>query len=253
MAYQLSDQTLSDLKILKLPKHVAIIMDGNGRYAERLNKPRSFGHKAGALNLTNVCRIMDAMGISYLTVYAFSTENWQRPLSEVTQLFALVSQFFDQYIDEICELGVRLRFIGEIGELPLSLQKTVKRATELTHDNNKLQLIIALNYGARQEIAKAACKFALDCELQPDLLKLKSKDLEAKFASYLWTCDLPDPDLVIRTAGELRLSNFLLWQLAYAELYSTDCLWPEFGEKEILSAIVAYNQRTRKFGGLAKS
>lgn len=252
MAYQLHEQTLKQLANLKIPKHIAIIMDGNGRYAERLGQPRSFGHRKGAINLTNVCRIADAMGISYLTVYAFSTENWERPITEVKQLFALVRQFFERYISEICSLGVRLRFIGDLTSLPLDLQKTIDKAIALTRKNERLQLTVALNYGARQELAKAAKDLALSAATDNSILELPLKDLVDKLSTYLWTFDLPDPDLVIRTAGELRLSNFLLWQIAYSELYSTECLWPEFGEDDLLAALIAYNKRTRKFGALPK-
>lgn len=250
MAYQLTEQTLKVLQNLHIPKHVAIIMDGNGRYAEKYGKLRSFGHRQGALNLTNVCRIADAMGISYLTVYAFSTENWQRPISEVKQLFGLVKQFFEQYITEITSLGVRLRFIGDLTALPADLQATINKSIELTKDNERLQLTIALNYGARQELAMAARELALEAKTDVSLLNLPLKDLAHKLENYLWTFDLPDPDLVIRTAGEMRLSNFLLWQIAYAEIYSTKCLWPDFGEVELLEALVDFNKRTRKFGAL---
>lgn len=253
MAYQLKKQTLSALKGLTLPQHVAIIMDGNGRYAEKLGQPRSYGHRQGALNLTNVCRIADAMGITYLTVYAFSTENWRRPATEVNQLFGLVKQFFTCYIDEICSLEVRLRFIGDLSALPANLQKTIADSVALTKNNQRLQLTIALNYGARQELAQACKQLALAAQGDSELLNLPMPDFCNKLASYLWTFDLPDPDLLIRTAGELRLSNFLLWQSAYAELYSTNCLWPEFGEDDLLKALVNFSKRTRKFGALPQA
>lgn len=227
-------------------------MDGNGRYAEKLGQPRSFGHRQGALNLTNVCRIADSMGISYLTVYAFSAENWRRPTTEVNQLFSLVKQFFTSYIDEICSLGVRLRFIGDLSALPANLQKTIVDSVELTKNNLRLQLTIALNYGARQELAQACKQLALAAQVDSELLNLSMPEFCDKLASYLWTFDLPDPDLLIRTAGELRLSNFLLWQSAYTELYSTNCLWPEFGEADLLKALIDFSKRTRKFGALPK-
>ncbi len=250
--YILSKTTELALENIKLPRHLAIIMDGNGRFAQKRMLPRSYGHRQGTINLTNVCRIVDAIGINYLTVYAFSSENWRRPAAEVNELFSLVATYFNKYIDELMQMQVKLNFIGNLTQLPEDLQKIIHSAVTGTAENKRLQLTIALNYGSRLEIAEAAAATALLLKKRNDLSHLSLTEVEKIFEANLQTAklNLPDPDLIIRTAGEMRLSNFLLWQAAYAEFYACDCLWPEFGEKELLAALLAYNQRTRKFGAL---
>lgn len=238
----------SDLRAI--PEHVAIIMDGNGRFATKQGKARSYGHKMGAANLINICRHAKTAGIKYLTVYAFSTENWQRPATEIQALFKLVDFFFTKYLRELLEEGVKVKFIGLRTSLPDNLIKRIEEVEALTGSNDKFNLIIALNYGARQEIAHACLQIAKAAINDPASAQLTTTDMLHKLSANLWTTGIPDPDLLIRTAGELRLSNFLLWQCAYTELYVSDKLWPEFSETDLQLAITAYARRVRKFGAL---
>lgn len=230
-----------DLSHYKIPTHVAIIMDGNGRWAKRRGLPRQAGHRAGAENLRRIVRAGVEFGIQVLTIYAFSTENWGRPESEIRGLMRIFARVLDQEIDELHSQGVCLHHLGDLTGINPTLQEKVRRAIELTKNNNRLILNVAFNYGGRAEILQAVQQMLAD-GINPDDLT------EEMFSSYLFTCGLPDPDLVIRTSGELRISNFLIWQAAYAEFYPTPAYWPDFGREELYDAIVDFNQRERRFG-----
>jgi undecaprenyl diphosphate synthase len=222
-------------------------MDGNGRWAHRRGLPRVAGHHAGMKKVREVIRACDDLGISCLTLYAFSTENWKRPEGEVEFLMRLPEEFFRTEIDELVERGVRVRFIGDTTRLPSFTQETVRKTLERTRENQGMTVIFALNYGGRAEVVTAAKAFAAEVAsglATPDSLT------EASFASYLETDGVPDPDLVIRTSGEIRLSNFLIWQAAYAELWFSDVLWPDFNRELLHRAIEDYQGRMRRFGGL---
>ena len=233
-----------------LPRHVAIIMDGNGRWAQRRGMPRSFGHKAGVEVLRDVIRHSDHLGIEALTIYAFSTENWKRSAEEVGALMGLLLEYFTKELDELHKENVCIRILGDIGDMPAGLEKqqqALYNAMDRTKDNTGLKLNIALNYGGRQEIVAAAKKLAAKAaagEIQPDEIDMDM------FASELYTAGLPEVDFMIRTSGEIRLSNFLLYQLAYAEFYQTDVLWPDFDINAYDEALLAYTKRNRRFGGV---
>jgi len=232
----------------KLPSHVAIVMDGNGRWAQRRGLPRTKGHMAGAESARKVTEACAELGISYLTLYAFSTENWQRPAAEVKFLMRQLRQFLVDRRSEMVEKGVRLHAIGRLGELPRAVQNELQRSREATAGGNKLTLTLALNYGGRPEIVDACRALAAKVkagELAPDDID------EQRLAASLYTAGLPDPDLLIRTAGEMRLSNFLLWQVSYAELYVTEVLWPDFGKEELLDALREFARRERRFGAIS--
>ncbi|MBC7329051.1 isoprenyl transferase [bacterium] len=230
----------------KNPRHIAIIMDGNGRWAQRRGLPRLEGHLAGVGAVRRIVEACRDLGIPYLTLYTFSTENWRRPKEEVEGLMMLLREQLRSQTPELKEKGVRVIVIGKRDELPLDLQAEIKRSEEETAQNKDLHLILAINYGGRAEIVQA-CKRIIE--------KVKSGEIEdideASFSSYLYTRDIPDPDLLIRTAGEQRISNFLLWQIAYTEFYITDTLWPDFTKEDLIKAIEDYKRRKRKFGGLA--
>jgi undecaprenyl diphosphate synthase len=230
-----------DLANLHVPAHVAIIMDGNGRWARKRGLPRIAGHRAGAENLRRIINACVEFGIEILTIYAFSTENWGRPESEVRGLMKIFARVLDQELDELHRQGVCLHHLGDLTGVAPNLQQKVHRALELTKDNNRLILNVAFNYGGRAEILHAVRQMLAD-GVSPDSLT------ESLFSSYLFTSGLPDPDLVIRTSGELRISNFLIWQAAYAEYYPTPAYWPDFGREELFEAIVAFNERERRFG-----
>ncbi len=226
-----------------LPRHVAIIMDGNGRWAKQRGLPRIEGHRAGAKNVRKVARAFADHGVKYLTLFAFSTENWDRPKEEVTGLLHLLSQSIDEEIQRFHQANIKLVHIGKPDRLPLELKRKVKSATELTKDNTEMTLCLAFDYGSRSEIVDAV-RCIKEGNVSPEGIS------EAIFSSYLDTADIPDPDLLIRTGGEFRLSNFLLWQVAYSELYFTPVSWPDFNEKEIEKALLDYKQRQRRFGNL---
>ncbi len=232
---------------LKIPRHLAVIMDGNGRWAQRRGLPRSAGHRAGAENLRDVCRLCGKYGIPYLTVYAFSTENWSRPQDEVHTLMALFVEFIRRFDAEMAKEGIRLRFSGDLAALPADMQQIMAQAEADSAARNRLQLIIALNYGGRHELVQACRKLA--AEVQAGRLAPDGID-EAVLSGALYLPDVPDPDLVIRPSGEQRLSNFLLWESAYAELWFADVLWPDFAEEHLLAALQAYTNRDRRFGGI---
>ena len=230
-----------DLTSLTVPNHVAIIMDGNGRWARRRGLPRQAGHRAGAENLRRIVRACVEFDIKILTIYAFSTENWGRPESEVRGLMRIFARVLDQEMDELHRQGVCLHHLGDLSGISPALQEKVQRALLLTKDNDRLILNVAFNYGGRAEIIHAVREM-LEDGIEPAQLN------EELFSSYLFTAGLPDPDLVIRTSGELRISNFLIWQAAYAEYYPTPAFWPDFGREELYKAIVAYNKRERRYG-----
>lgn len=226
-----------------LPRHVAIIMDGNGRWAKQRGLPRIEGHRAGAKNVRKVARAFADHGIKYLTLFAFSTENWDRPKEEVTGLLHLLSQSIDEEIQRFHQANIKLVHIGKPDRLSLELRRKVEAATELTKDNTRMTLCLAFDYGSRSEIVDAV-RCIKEGNVSPEGIS------ETIFSSYLDTADIPDPDLLIRTGGEFRLSNFLLWQVAYSELYFTPVSWPDFNEKEIEKALLDYEQRQRRFGNL---
>jgi undecaprenyl diphosphate synthase len=230
-----------------VPRHVAIIMDGNGRWARRRGLPRLRGHQAGAASVRAVLRACRKMGVEYLTLYAFSTENWIRPKAEIAGLMSLLRRFLREESHELHENRVRLRVIGHVQNLPAAVREELESAIQATRHYTEGTLTLALSYGGRQEIADAVRAIAA-------LVKrgeLKPSDIDEKtIAAHLYAPDIPDPDLMIRTSGEMRISNFLLWQLSYAELYVTDVLWPDFREKEFEEAVRAYLGRHRRFGNV---
>jgi len=233
--------TISDDE--RLPVHVAIIMDGNGRWAKERGLSRQAGHRAGTENIRRIIRYLGERGVPYLTLYAFSTENWTRPRPEVRALMNLVGRVIQREIKELHERGVRLVHLGRLDNLASSLRKRVVDAVELTKDNTEMTVAVAFDYGGRAEIVDAVRRIIAD-GFTPDRVD------EELISSYLYTAGMPDPDLVIRTAGEMRLSNFLIWQAAYAEYYSTPIYWPAFGPEDVERALQAYAQRERRFGGL---
>ena len=224
-----------------IPKHVAIIMDGNGRWANRRGLPRLAGHRAGTDNIHKVIEWSVSLGIEHLTIYAFSTENWDRPPEEVKGLMSILEEVINSKTQELHEKGVRLQHLGKLDRLSPGLQSAVCNATDLTRDNKLITLNVAFNYGGRAEILEAVRSMVRD-GVSPDRID------EDSFKKYLYIQDIPDPDLIIRTAGEMRMSNFLLWQAAYSEYYSTPVLWPDFDRQELEKALEVFGKRSRKFG-----
>jgi undecaprenyl diphosphate synthase len=237
-----------DLDPTRLPQHVAVIMDGNGRWAKQRGLPRIAGHRQGAKTLKNLLRCCKDWGIQTLTAYAFSTENWRRPFEEVDFLMRLFERLLQQELAEIEQEGGRLSFMGQLSVLPDSLQREIERAIAATAHNTTIQLNLAINYGSRAELVQG-CKQLVE-QVQQGILEPNDIS-EATLCQHLFTADLPDPDLLIRTSGEHRLSNFLLWQLAYTELYFTDTHWPNFDRAAFHQALLTYQQRDRRFGGIA--
>jgi undecaprenyl diphosphate synthase len=229
--------------ISPLPNHVGIIMDGNGRWARSRGRPRLFGHRAGVENLRRILRASVELGISIVTLYAFSTENWSRPEDEVSGLLRILGDALENEVGELNKNGVQLRHIGDLSPLSAPLKQQIQAAVELTHNNNRLIANIAFNYGGRQEITEAVRKIVRK-QIPPDDIT------EEVISAHLYTGGLPDVDLIIRTSGELRTSNFLIWQGAYAEYYVTPTYWPDFDKDELYRALVTYSQRNRRFGGL---
>lgn len=225
-----------------VPRHVAVIMDGNARWAQERGLSKQAGYRAGTENLRPLLQAFGERGVRYVTLFAFSTENWKRPKREINPLLRLIGRVIDKELQALHENGVRLVHVGSLAPLSDDLRGRIERAIELTKDNDALTVCVAFNYGSRAEIVDAARR-AIEAGVAPDELT------EDGFASFLGTADLPDPDLVIRTAGEMRLSNFLLWQAAYAEFYSTPVYWPDFDETELDRALLAYSHRVRRFGG----
>ncbi|MES2504135.1 MAG: isoprenyl transferase [Myxococcota bacterium] len=228
-----------------LPKHIAIIMDGNGRWAKQRGLGRLEGHRAGTDSAADIVRYAGELGISYLTLYAFSSENWSRPKEEISGLMNLLKNYLKKDASELIEKGVRVRTIGSTDKLPLMLQRSLSAICEKTKHGTKLNLTLALSYGSRDEIVKASQKIAQDVVDKKIAIKNISEQL---FEKYLETKDLPDPDLFIRTSGEMRLSNFLLWQLSYSELYITPVFWPDFKRANLDEALESYASRNRRFG-----
>lgn len=235
----------TDLKPERLPRHVAVIMDGNGRWAKQRGLPRVMGHRRGVSTLKALLRCCRDWGIAALTAYAFSTENWGRPVEEVDFLMTLFERVLRQELNEMMAENVRIRFVGNLEALPRSLRHEIDRAVSETAQNQGICFSVATNYGGRQEIVQA-CR-AIAQQVQDGLLNPNEID-ETLFSQYLYTAEVGDPDLLIRTSGEMRISNFLLWQLAYAEMYVTNTLWPDFDQAEFHQALMAFQQRDRRFG-----
>lgn len=232
--------------LTKVPKHVAIIMDGNGRWAQARGLPRLAGHRAGTENIRRILEGCVEYGVKVLTIYAFSTENWQRPEDEVRGLMRILEEVIRKELRELNEKGVRLCHLGRLDGLSPRLQRQVREAIELTRENSRLIVNVAFNYGGRAEILDAVRGLIRD--------GISPEDIDEElFSRHLYTAGLPDPDLIIRTAGEMRLSNFLIWQAAYAEYYSTPIYWPDFDKEELYRALLAYSQRERKFGQVPSS
>jgi len=224
-----------------IPGHVAIIMDGNGRWAEKRSLPRSFGHKQGVKTVKKIVKAASNLGIRVLTLYAFSAENWKRPHSEIKELFSLIIQFIKKELERLNDYGIKLRILGDLSKFSENIRNEVENASKITSQNIGLELNIALNYGARQELIRA---FE---EMSKQNIK---KPTEEIISSFLYTAGQPDPDLLIRTSGEFRISNFLLWQIAYCEIYITDKLWPDFTQRDLETAVSEFQKRDRRFGGL---
>lgn len=230
-----------------IPQHVAIILDGNGRWAKKRHMPRNYGHVQGAKTVEQICEDAWNLGIKYLTVYAFSTENWKRPQDEVGALMKLLGNYLKDCIERTSKNNMRVRVIGEKSRLDKSLREQIEHLEEVSAVNTGLNFTIALNYGSRDEMLRAMNRLTMDVK---DNKVAAGEVTEELFTTYLDTAELPDPDLMIRTSGEQRLSNWLLWQLAYAEFYFTDVLWPDFNKEELIHAIAYYNGRERRFGGI---
>lgn len=231
----------------RLPRHIAVIMDGNGRWAKKRFLPRAAGHRAGVESVRSTIEACSRLEIDALTLYAFSVENWKRPKDEVNTLWSLLLRYLRQELDSLTENGVRLQVIGRTAELPAEVQTELTSAIARTEANTGLTLTVALNYGGRSEIVDAVNQAIADARSKGDDVRVD----EASFEKYLYTAGLPDPDLLIRTSGEVRVSNFLLWQIAYTEIWVTDKLWPDFREADLLEAILDFQGRERRFGGLS--
>jgi undecaprenyl diphosphate synthase len=228
----------------RVPRHIGIIMDGNGRWARARGLPRAAGHRAGTENLRRVLRAAVEFGVEILTIYAFSTENWGRPEGEVRALMSILERVIDRELQELHEEGVKLRHLGRLDRLPSGLRQKVLDAIELTKNNQQLTLNVAFDYGGRAELVSAIRRIVVD--------GVPAEQIDESLVSrYLYTAGLPDPDLIIRTSGEMRISNFLIWQGAYAEFYVPAVLWPDFDKDELYTALVSYNQRERRFGLLS--
>ena len=232
---------------MNVPQHIAIILDGNGRWAKAKGMPRNYGHAQGSKNVERICEEAWRMGIKYLTVYAFSTENWNRPESEVSALMKLLRNYMKTCLKTAVQNDMKVRVLGDLDALDEDIRSRILELEEATKDNGGLNFQIALNYGSRDEMIRAMRRLAKDCvdgKVTPEKID------EATFESYLDTRGIPDPDLLIRTSGELRLSNYLLWQLAYTEFYFTEIPWPDFTKEELEKAIAQYNKRDRRYGGV---
>ncbi|MDY6854262.1 MAG: isoprenyl transferase [Thermodesulfobacteriota bacterium] len=239
------DKSLEGLNREGLPKHIAIIMDGNGRWAKRKRKSRIFGHEKGSDTVREVVRTCRKLGIEVLTLYAFSMENWDRPALEVNALMSLLKQFLVKELDEMLDNSIRLMAIGNLERLPNDVYAVLQDTIQKTEKCNQMTLNLALSYGGRNDILRAVKKVIDDFKLK----KITREDITLEvFSNYLYTSRLPDPDLLIRTSGERRISNFLLWQIAYTEIYITDTLWPDFTKEDLINAIIDFQNRERRFG-----
>lgn len=235
---------------MKIPAHIAIILDGNGRWAKAKGMPRNYGHAQGSKNVERICEEAYRMGVKYLTVYAFSTENWNRPKDEVDALMKLLRNYMKTCLKTAAKNDMKVRVIGDKTGLDEDVRNRIAELEEATKDNGGLNFQIALNYGSRDEIVRAVRRVSEDVKEG----KVKPEDIDEKmFETYLDTHGIPDPDLMIRTSGELRLSNYLLWQLAYTEFYFTDIPWPDFTKEELSKAIEQYNRRDRRYGGVKEA
>ena len=247
MALFRKKQNMPTVDMEHLPRHVAIIMDGNGRWAKRRGLPRTAGHAAGAETFRTVATYAKNIGLEYLTVYAFSTENWKRPREEVEAIMNLLEKYLHEAIDRMAKDKVRMAFFGDLSPLTPKLRELCRQTEEISRGYEGCQVNICLNYGGRDEILRAARAYAADCaEGKADPNHLTGDE----FGNYLFSAGVPDPDLVIRPSGEVRISNFLLWQSAYAEFYFTDVLWPDFTPQELMKAIADYQHRSRRYGGV---
>jgi undecaprenyl diphosphate synthase len=235
---KLGQKLLKKINVNELPNHIAIIMDGNGRWAKMRNLPRTFGHRQGIKSVREVIEGCTELGIKILTLYAFSTENWQRPKTEIRFLMRLLYNYLKREAEELHKKNIKLTTIGDITKLPENVQSEIEHIKNVTKNNSGLILNLALNYGGRSEIIESIKK----------LVKSKKEINEQNLSEFMYTSGLPDPDLLIRTSGELRISNFLLWQIAYTELYFTDVLWPDFRKEDLYKAIIDYQSRDRRFG-----
>ncbi len=231
---------------MRVPNHIAIILDGNGRWAKKRGMPRNFGHVKGCENLEDICEVAKELGVKYLTVYAFSTENWKRSKEEVDGLMKLFRNYLKKCIKISQKNNMRVKVIGDITAFDSDIQESIKKLEDFSKDFTDLYFQIALNYGSRDEITRAVNRMLEDQKAG----KLETPVSEDTISGYLDTAGLPDPDLMIRTSGELRLSNYLLWQLAYSEFYFTDVPWPDFKKEELVKAIEKYNERDRRYGGV---
>ena len=231
---------------MRVPNHIAIILDGNGRWAKKRGMPRSFGHVKGCENLEDICEVAKELGVKYLTVYAFSTENWKRSKEEVDGLMKLFRNYLKKCIKISQKNNMRVKVIGDITAFDSDIQESIEKLEDFSKDFTDLHFQIALNYGSRDEITRAVNRMLEDQKAG----KLETPVSEDTISNYLDTAGIPDPDLMIRTSGELRLSNYLLWQLAYSEFYFTDVPWPDFKKEELVKAIEKYNERDRRYGGV---
>lgn len=238
-----------DIIIDSVPNHIAIIMDGNGRWAKKRNKSRDYGHKEGKKSVKKIVKVCAELGVKNLTLFAFSTENWNRPKLEIKILMKLLLTSLNEELETLTKNNIRFKTIGNLEKLPKRLLSYLSKVTEKTQNNNKMTLTLALSYGAREEIVDAMQ--AIGDKVKNNLISLKNID-ESVINQHLYTHYLPDVDLLIRTSGEKRISNFLLWQIAYAELYFTEKLWPDFSKEDLYEAIVNYQQRERRFGKTSK-
>ena len=237
---------MAKINSAKIPKHIAIIMDGNGRWARKRALPKIVGHKAGVKSVEEIIKACKELGVKILTLYTFSTENWKRPKKEIDALMHLLEEYLDRETERIKDKDIRIRAIGRVRELPHNLQLKIRNTEEKTIKNKSILVNLALNYGGRSEIVDAAKKIAQDVKEG----KVEAEDIkEDNFGEYLYTASIPDPELLIRTSGEMRLSNFLLWQISYSEIYVTKKLWPDFRKKDLEGAILEYQKRERRYGG----
>jgi undecaprenyl diphosphate synthase len=247
MIFSLDGKSKINKELKKIPHHIAIFMDGNGRWARKRGLPRMAGHREGANALKRIVEDCSNIGIRYITVYAFSTENWKRPKEEVDSIMQLLLEFLRKADQELAGKNVRIRVIGDISPLTDEIKSEISRVSKNTLNNDKIDLIIALNYGSKKEITDAAKSIAIEVangRLKPDEID------ENTITKYLYTSGIPDPDMVIRPSGELRLSNFLLWQSAYSEFWYSNILWPDFKRKNLIEALMEYQKRDRRFGGV---
>lgn len=231
----------------QLPRHIAVVMDGNGRWAQKRGMPRTFGHSAGSETFQKDAEYLSDLGIEYFTVYAFSTENWKRPPEEVQEILRLLEKYLHKAIREMREKNIRLQFFGDLTPFSQELRALIDETNAISRTTTGMLVSVCLNYGGRAELVRAARLLAEQCVAGT----LSPEDIdERRFSGYLYSADIPDPDLMIRPGGEMRLSNFLLWQNAYTEFYFSDVLWPDFDQRQMDAAILAYQQRKRRFGGI---